>query len=54
VSTFAERLLATGAVIEMPRHKHLRNGIFELLLVLALVLAIFVIGWGAVLWLAHH
>ena len=47
MSRFGQRLLATGAVIEMPRHKHTREGLIGL----ALVLAIVGVAWGLVIWL---
>jgi hypothetical protein len=47
VSGFGQRLLATGAVVEMPRHKHSREGLIGL----AIVLAIGAAGWGVMVWL---
>jgi hypothetical protein len=47
MSRFGQRLLATGAVIEMPRHKHTREGLMGL----AIVLLIAAAAWGLLIWL---
>lgn len=47
MSDFGLRLLVSGSVVVMPRHKHAREGLFAL----GLVLAMFAVGWGALIWL---
>jgi hypothetical protein len=47
VSRFGQRLLTTGAVIEMRRTRHTRDGLIGLAIVLLIVGA----GWGLMIWL---